>query len=199
MSDSGSEAPLVIATILREEGITGVHSYTKRLRQYLGERGVATKLITPFSWGGPLTIPVFGFRLAVQHVSGTASVLWYRRWHEAFLYRALRRSLGKVGDCMVYAQDPLSARAALRARRGPNQRVVMTVHFRISQADEWADKELIKRGGRAFRAIRQLERDVIPNVDGLVYMSRWARDSLLDWLPEAGAVPAEVIGSLVTP
>jgi glycosyltransferase involved in cell wall biosynthesis len=112
---------------------------------------------------------------------------------------ALRRTLATLGDCLIYAQDPLAARAALRARRGPHQRVVMVVHFRISNADEWADKNLIKRGGRAFQSIRRREAEVIPNVDGLVYMSRWARDALWEWLPAAKAVPSEVIGSLVTP
>ena len=50
-----------------------------------------------------------------------------------------------------------------------------------------------------FRAIRQAEREVIPQVDGLVYVSRWARDVLLSWLPEAAAVPSAVIGNFVAP
>jgi glycosyltransferase involved in cell wall biosynthesis len=75
----------------------------------------------------------------------------------------------------------------------------MVVHFRISQADEWADKKQIRDGGRVFQAIRQVEREVIPQVDGLVYMSQWARDALLNWLPEAAKVPSAVIGSMVTP
>ena len=54
---------------------------------------------------------------------------------------ALRGLLEEGSNCVIYAQDPLAARAALRARRGPYQRVVLAVHFRISQADEWADKE----------------------------------------------------------
>jgi glycosyltransferase involved in cell wall biosynthesis len=191
--------PLVIATILREDGITGVQSYVKRLRQYLGERDIATTLVTPFSWGRSLTVPVFGVRLALQRFSGPASTVWYRHWHEVFLYNALRQCLADAGDCIVDAQGPLAARAALRARQGTHQRVVMTVHFRISQADEWADKRQIKYGGRVFQAIRQVEREVIPQVDGLVYMSQWARDALLDWLPEADRVPSAVIGSMVTP
>lgn len=191
--------PLVIATILREDGITGVHSYTKRLRQYLTEHGIAATLVTPFSWYRPLTIPVFGFRLILQRFSAPASTVWYRHWHEKFLYKALRRRLADHDTCTVYAQGPLAARAALQARRGTHQSVVMVVHFRISQADEWADKKQIKRGGAVFRRIRQVEREVIPRVDGLVYMSQWAREALLDWLPEADSVPSAVIGSLVTP
>jgi glycosyltransferase involved in cell wall biosynthesis len=126
-------------------------------------------------------------------------VAWYRHWHEAFLRNALRRSLAEVGACVVYAQCPLSARAALQVRQGPHQRVVMAVHFRISQADEWADKKLIKRDGTVFRAIRRTEREVIPQVDGLMYVSRWARNALLSWYPEASEVPYAVIDNFVTP
>ena len=191
--------PIVVATSLREVGITGVQSYVRRMRRHLGERGLGTTLVTPFSWGGPLRAPVFGVRLALQPVSGPAGTVWYRHWHEVFLHRALRRTLSQLGECLILAQDPPSARAALRARQGSHQRVVMFVHFRISQADEWADKKQIAHGGRVFRAIRRLEREIIPEVDGLVYVSRWAREVLVEWLPEAASVPSAVIGGTVTP
>jgi glycosyltransferase involved in cell wall biosynthesis len=190
---------LIIATMLREEGRTGVHTHVSQLRRYLEEGGTKTTIVTPFSWGRALTAPVFGVRLPLERCSGAASVVWYRHWHEVFLRQALRRSLAEAGNCVVYAQGPLAARAALRARRGPHQRVVMAVHFRISQADEWADKKLIRRDGAVFRAIRQLEREVIPQVDGLMYVSEWARNALLGWLPEAGAVPSTVIDNFVAP
>jgi len=191
--------PLVIATILHEEGNTGVQTHIGQLRRYLRERDTAATIVTPFSWARALTVPVFGLRLALERCSGAASVAWYRYWHEVFLRNALDRALAKAGPCVVYAQCPLSARAALRARQGPHQRVVMAVHFRISQADEWADKKLIRRNGTVFKAIRQLEREVIPQVDGLMYVSRWARNALLSWFPEASEVPYAVIGNFVTP
>ena len=156
-------------------------------------------IVTPFSWGGALTVPVFGLRLALERCSRAASVAWYRRGHEMFLRQALRRTLAEAGDCVVYAQCPLAARAALRTRRGPHQRVVMAVHFRISQADEWADKKQIRPDGAVFRAIRRLEREVIPHVDGLMYVSRWARDALEGWLPGAADVPSTVIDNFVAP
>ena len=191
---------LVLATMLREEGITGVQTHVRQFRQYLADSGTAAILVTPFSWGGrTLTVPVFGLRHVLARFSGPATVVWYRHWHEVFLHNALRRVLSGAGRCVVYAQGPLAARAALRARRGPHQRVVMAVHFRISQADEWADKELIPRDGRVFRSIRQAEREVIPRVDGLVYVSQWGQDALLSWLPEAAAVPSAVIGNFVAP
>src|SRR5215472_588107 len=199
LPDDDASLNLVIATILREEGTTGVHTHFQQLRRYLEAQAGTTTIITPFSWGRPLTVPVFGLRLALERCSTAASVAWYRRGHEVFLQRALRRVLARAGDCVVYAQCPLAARAALRARRGPHQRVVMAVHFRISQADEWADKKQIRRDGAVFRGIRRLERDVIPRVDGLMYVSAWARRSLVDWLPEAADVPSTVIGNFVAP
>src|SRR5215510_2989596 len=191
--------PLVIATMHREEGITGVHTHVRQLRQYLEGRGMSATLLTPFSWGGPLTVPVFGPRLILARFSGPASVVWHRYWHELFLRNALRQHLAKINDCVIYAQGPLAARAALRARRGPHQRVIMAIHFRVSQADEWADKDLIKRDGPVFRGIRQVEREVIPQLDGLVPVTKWARDALVSWLPEAATVPYTVIGNFVAP
>ncbi len=197
--DNGS-LPLVIASILRGEGITGVHTHIRQLRRYLEECGIASRLVTPFSWGRLLTYPVFGFRpLVLERCSGPASVVWYRYWHEVFLRKALRRCLAELGNCAVYAQGPVEAGAALRARRGPHQRVVMVVHFQTSQADEWAHKNQIQRDGIVFRAIRRFERKVIPRTDGLMYVSQSARKGLLSWLPEAAAVPSAVIGNFVAP
>lgn len=186
---------LVIATLLRGDGVTGVDTHIRQLRRYLAGRGTASTVITPFSWGLPLTYPVFGLRPAVNLCSKAAGVAWYLHWHEVFLRRALRRHLAGAGECVVYAQDPLAARAALGTRKGRHQRVILAVHFRVSLADEWAGKELISRDGKVYQAIRRAEREVIPRADGLVYVSRWARQALLSWLPEAAAVPAAVIGN----
>lgn len=193
----GNSPPLIIATLLRGEGVTGVETHIQQLRRYLAKCGTVSTVVTPFSWGRPLTYAVFGFRRFLDRCSQAAGVAWYLHWHEIFLRNALRRHLAGGSDCVVYAQDPLAARAALRVRRGPHQRVVLAVHFRISLADEWADKERISRGGRVFRMIRKAEREVIPGADGLVYVSQWAQDALTGWLPEATAVPAAVIGNFV--
>ena len=200
MTSNNEVLPVVIATIFPEQGGTGVHTHFWQLRGYLEKYGTPTTLVTPFSWGRPLTYPVFAPRLVLVRCSGSASVIWYRHWHEVFLRNALRRHLAEIGNCVVYAQGPLEARAALRARRGPHQRVVMAVHFRTSQADEYAEpgREL-KRDGAVFRSIRQVERDAILRVDGIVYVSEWARNALLSWLPEADRVPYAVIRNFVEP
>jgi glycosyltransferase involved in cell wall biosynthesis len=196
---SGSALPLVIATMLREEGVTGVHTHVRQFRRYLQQEGAGAVLMTPFSWRPSLTYPVFGIRRGLERCSRSAGVLWYRHWHEVFLRNALRQHLAGLGDCVIYAQGPPDARAALQARRGPNQRVVLAVHFRVSQADEWADKNEIERDGMVFRAIRAVEQEVIPRVDSLVYVSKWGQDALLSWLPRAADVPSTVIGNFVAP
>ena len=191
---------MIVATIFREGGETGVHTHFGQLRGYLERHGTEVSVVTPFSWNRTLTYPVFAPRLVLRHVSPAGAVVWYRYWHEVFLYRALRQRLAGGGEQVVYAQGPLEAKAALRARRGPHQRVIMAVHFRASQADEHAEPgREIKRDGALYRSMRRAERDVILHVDGLVYVSEWARDALLGWLPEAADLPSEVIGNGVTP
>jgi glycosyltransferase involved in cell wall biosynthesis len=189
--------PVVVASILREEGSTGVHTHVRQVCRYLEASGTQTTIITPFSWGGMLTVPVFGLRLPLQRVSRPASVFWYRHWHEVFLYNALRRQLAGMDEAIIYAQGPEAAHAALRARRGPQQRIVMAVHYEISHANEWASKGHIELDGAMFRAIRRMESQVIPSVDGIVYVSQTARTEVLEWLPQAAAVPAAVIPNFI--
>lgn len=198
------EAPLIIATVARERGITGVHTHVRQLRHYLARTGESAELVTPHTWAEgprrwrvPLLVPLFGARIVLERLYGPANVWWYRRSHEYFLRLALHRRLAREGACIVYAQCPVSARAALAARAGPHQRVVLAVHFRISQADEWADKDQISRDGRVYRWIRETERQVLPRVDGLVFVSSWARSAVREWMPEVDRVPGIVLSNFV--
>jgi glycosyltransferase involved in cell wall biosynthesis len=206
LADTSERGTLLIATIAREQGITGVHTHVQELRRYLDRTGESAEVVTPHSWGQEgraarlrrfILLPLFGARIVFERVWGPANVWWYRTSHEFFLRRALSSRLAERGACTVYAQCPVSARAALAARSGPNQLVVLAVHFRISQADEWADKGQIPRDGRTYRWIRSTERQVVPRVDGLVFVSTWARAALSDWMPEVDEVPASVINNFV--
>jgi glycosyltransferase involved in cell wall biosynthesis len=192
--------PVLIATIFREVGSTGVHTHFQQFRSYLERCHAEVTVVTPFSWNRLLACLVFSPRLALKNLNRPASVVWYRHWHEVFLYLGLRRELADVGECVIYAQGPLEVRAALRARRGSHQRVVMAVHFRASQADEHAEPgREIKRDGSVYRRIRRMEREVILQAQGIIYVSKWARGALLAWLPEAATIPSAVIGNAVTP
>jgi glycosyltransferase involved in cell wall biosynthesis len=197
------DEPIIIASLAREQGITGVHTHVRQLLGFLAPSGAEVVQVTPHSWTGRSPVrrlvlaPLFGIRPVLERVHGPAHVWWYRTSHEWFLRRALRRRLAHAGPCVVYAQCPPSAHAALKARTGPHQRVVLAVHFRISQSDEWADKGHIARGGSMYQSIRDLERRTLPGVDGLVFVSSWARSALHEWMPEAARVPEVIIPNFV--
>ena len=193
------ELNLIIASVLRKNGSTGVHTHVRELIRFLEFQGFEPTLITPFSWGGALRYPVFGSRFVIAPVSTSHSVMWYRRWHEEFLFRALRENLSHLDHAVVYAQGPVEASAALRARRSPEQRVVMASHYFASQADEWLSKRQIERNGRAYDKIRSFEKRVLLEVDALVFVSSAAREALFAWLPEAGKVSSAVIPNFVSP
>ena len=197
--------PLVVASLARERGTTGVHTHVHQLRRHIERvaRPGGVDVVTPHTWAGAslwrraVLGVLFGARLVLERVSGPAHVAWYRASHAYFLRRALQRRLRDEGPCAVYAQCPVAANAALRARRGPHQRVVLAVHFRVSQADEWANKGSIARDGLVHRRIRAFEHRVVPQVDGLVFVSQWARSALLEWMPEAGWVEGTVLHNFV--
>lgn len=185
--------PILIATVMRPEGDTGVQTHFRALLAWARDRKYPMALCTPFDCPRWQVNPVFAVRRVIDVLSKPASVWWYRRWHAFFLHRALREALADGTPCTVYAQCPLSAEAALRARRTPQQRVVMVVHFNLSQAGEWCEKGMIDEGGRLYRAIESFEADVLPRVDGLLFVSRFMRDALSARVPAVGQVAYRVV------
>jgi glycosyltransferase involved in cell wall biosynthesis len=191
--------PLVITSILRHEGSTGVHTHVKELEAFLDEAGTPSTTVTPFSRTPLLSAPIFAVRLLLERLNGSGSVAWYRYFHERFLRRALRKSLESLDEAIIYAQGPVEAHAALLARKGPQQRVIMAIHYQTSQADEWARKGRISVDGGRYLSIRDFEKSVVPQVDGIVFVSDAVRRDLLSWLPEAGVVPWATIPNFLRP
>jgi glycosyltransferase involved in cell wall biosynthesis len=188
---------VAIATITRPTGTTGVQTHVNEAFRFLAERGRRPRIITPYSWGGLLSIPVFGARRVIHPLSGSVSIAWYRYWHYVFLRRALERELALPGSVVVYAQCALSARAAIEARRDPSQRVVVAIHSDGSQADEWVDKTLLKVGSRYYRAIAEMEKRDLPKVDGIVYVSEAARKGMTEHVEGLDRIPSAVIRNFV--
>ncbi len=194
---AGDLPELVIASILRPEGNTGVHTHVREFRCYLESEGVPVTLVTPYSWGSLLTAPFFAPRLLLTKVHKSASVAWYYHFHEAFLRRALRRHLASGNAAVVYTQGPREARAALDARRGPHQQVVMVVHSLTSQTETWVFKAMLRTEGRTYRHIRHVEAETIARLDGIVHVTDLARDALLAWLPVPGPARAAVVPNFI--
>ena len=185
--------PVLIATILRAEGETGVQTHVQALARWLQRSGSSARIVTPFDAPKALVYPLFGLRRAIHPLSTALSVWWYRHWHKVMLQRALADRLQGWHPCVVYAQCPLAAEAALKARLNPSQQVVMVVHFNISQADEWAGKGFISNSGRLYRDIARFEGRVLPALDGLVFVSDFMRREVVRRVPAILSVPFRII------
>lgn len=190
-------APILIATLMRPEGETGVQTHFRFFHQWLLSRSRTVQLVTPYSTSRGLVYPVFALRRLIDPWHKPLSVWWYRYWHAFFLQMALRKALSDGQRCVVYAQCPLSAEAALRARRNAGQRVVMVVHFNVSQADEWVGKGMLPAGSQYAKAMRQFEADLLPRLDGIVNVSGFMRDSVLARIPAAAPVASVVVPNFV--
>jgi glycosyltransferase involved in cell wall biosynthesis len=187
-----------IATVQRVEGETGVHTHFNTFLRFLQRSNIPSEIVTPFSTSPIRYIPVVAFRKILESISGSAAVWWYRYWHGELLEDALAARLRhEVGPVVIYAQCPVSAAAALRARRSVNQRVVMAVHFNVSQADEWAEKGRFSKDSRMFREIRKFEERLLPALDGMVFVSEFMRNELEERIGSLSMVDTTVIPNFV--
>jgi glycosyltransferase involved in cell wall biosynthesis len=184
--------PLIIATLMREYGEAGIQTHVNILQQYLKETGASSHLINPFAASSWLIYPLFGLRKVIDPLSKSASVWWYRYWHYQCLKLALR-PIVLQNPPIIYAQCPLSALAALETRLSPQTRVVMKVGFNISQADEFVSKGMLKHGCSYYNHIRSFEEMVLPQLDGIVYVSQFIRDELEERIPKLKNVKSTVL------
>lgn len=191
-----SKKQVIIATLMRPQGDTGVQTHFNVVRRCIERANIPVSLVTPFAMPRSLTYPIFGVRKLIDPMNGMASVWWYEHWHYLMLRAALRQAL-RTGDAVVYAQCPLSARAALETRLGPEHRVFLVVHFNVSQADEWVSKGKIQSGDRLYRAIQRREEDILPRLDGIVFVSDFVRREVYRRIPAAQRVPAAVVSNFV--
>lgn len=155
-------------------------------------------VITPFAARLRISL-LIGTRVLIEPVFPSLAVRWYRTGHGAVLRAVLQRHLADGAPCIIYAQCPISAAAALAARAGPQQKVVLAVHFNVSQADEWAYAGRIASRGRDFYAIRAFEARWLPQVDALVFVSHFMRKVLLERLPMLARVRHAIVPNFVAP
>jgi glycosyltransferase involved in cell wall biosynthesis/O-antigen/teichoic acid export membrane protein len=197
-SASSSRPRIVIATLMREHGASGVQTHMTAVRNQLRAQRVDCVLITPFSHRSWSRTPVFAMRFAMRRFGRDTGMRWYLTWHAHYLTRALRRELlGSTGPVVLYAQCPVSARVALRVRT--SQPVVLVTHFNISQANEWADQGEITREGALFRSVRREEDRVLAEVDALVHVSAYNQRLLEVRVPATRGIPHAVIPNFIEP
>jgi glycosyltransferase involved in cell wall biosynthesis len=173
------KASVVVLTMMRPAGNTGVQTHTRVLLDGLAERGIDAPLITPFSgrkwWKGVFAIR----RLVLDFVNRNWALRWYRHWHFVAVKQGFLSHARSQPVTHVVATCPLSARAALEVRRqlGRDFEVSMVCHFAYSHAREALDNGQLNDPNTAGR-IEQQEADVFQAVDRVIYVSNSARKSL---------------------
>jgi glycosyltransferase involved in cell wall biosynthesis len=184
---------------MREKGHVGLQTHMAMAAKVLKSDGFGVKTITPFTGRRIARLPLFALRRIVQLFGGQLNIAWFMFWHYIYLRAALRDELKRqpVAD-IIYAQCPISARAALKTRPSPATRVVMVTHFNESQAIEWVQKGMIKQTGWLFRKITLFEESVLPELDGITYVSKFMHDVIHRRIPEIKLIAQEVVPNFVS-
>src|SRR5665213_1282190 len=172
------ESKVVIATINRPTGDTGVHTHTAALMNGLNSANVPCVVQSPFS-RGPSWLPLFAVRRIIGPLNPTWGTRWYRHWHGAALASNLKRHICRHGASAVLAQCPVSAAAAIqvRAELGLTFPILMVCHFNFSEANEYRDKGEL-RDDASYQAMLTFESNVLAAVDRVIYVSEWARHAV---------------------
>ena len=189
--------PILVASLLREEGETGVQTHFCAFARFLASEGRAVEIVTPYGPDAWFFYPLYALRFPLQRLNASLGVWWYRATRRLALGWRLWWRLRRGQPATVYAQCPVSAAAGLAVRAHPGQAVALVVHFNVSQADEFVGQGLLREGDWVWRGIRRLEAEVLPRLDGIVFVSRFMRQQLLARIPQIAGVPHDEIPNFV--
>lgn len=170
------KAPLIITSLLGLKGQTGVQTHMRNLLEYAKKNQDECIFVGPDECSA--------YRLAVRILRKiertllsrvSSGFLWYlyRRLDRHIFRHELRKRTASTKAWTIYAQDPVTALAALPLRRLPAHRVVLMVHFNVSQAEELTQRGRIAGGGWVYRRLFQDETDALRQVDGIVVPSKF--------------------------
>jgi glycosyltransferase involved in cell wall biosynthesis len=180
-------------SMLPGNGPTGVETHFNQLKQVLQGQGLETGLISPWvarTWSRRLPNPLLR-RLRPfmpEHVLAWSRLL-DRRDLAGKLERLVHQHPG--GPLVALAQDPNSALAALQVARRHPVKVILTVHFNLSEAQEMMDKGLIRPEGPMWRRTMAAEAAALRGADRVVFVSDFMRRVLTErypWLDSAKTV-----------
>ena len=192
---------LLVATMLDGTGPTGVETHFKQLISAATLHGIDARLVSAQGDKGWLRkVDSVAFRL-MRTLDAECALRFARRADERHLRRKLRRELDRFRSrrVTIYAQDPLSAYAALRARGSDDVRVAMTVHFNESEAQELAGKGRTAEGRPLWVDAMRTERRVMPRLDHLVFVSEFMRSCVLARNPDIDERKVSVISNFCEP
>jgi glycosyltransferase involved in cell wall biosynthesis len=193
-----SEPEILIATTLRELKVgTGVQTQFSTFRDYLERVGHPVRVVSSFSYSPIVVNPVLAVKKLIRPISKAGWLWWHRNWHFRYVKAALRRAIEANPNAIIYAQDPLTAEAALAVRQ-IGQPVILAVHSPQTEADEWVDHGVIATSSRLYGSMKRRERDLLESVDKLVFASDLQRAHLVSINPGVETVPSIVMPQFVS-
>lgn len=190
------EPVILVASLLPEQGFCGVQTHARAVSKFARSQGYEVRLAEPYQvsrWIRKLPSLV---TQTLKKFDPEKAVLWHRAFAFRFLRAHLRKHLRELKrrQVVIYAQDPLSARAALTLRReGYDFRVVAVLHFNISEAYEYQLNGMTREGGLLWRTLMRIEQEVLPQLDKLIFVSDAMRRIVLARNPDMAGVEQTVI------
>ncbi|MBU1222274.1 MAG: glycosyltransferase family 4 protein [Gammaproteobacteria bacterium] len=189
---------LLVASLMREQGYCGVQTHFRAVMAFARRQGYEAHLVEPHQVSRWIRkFPSLVTRI-LGRIDPERAVLWHRAFSDRFLRASLRRYLRNLAGkpAVIYAQDPLSARAALALRReGYQFRLVAVLHFNISEAYENQINGLTREGGALWRNLMRIEQEVLPQLDKVIFVSDYMRRIVLARNPGMAAVEQAVIAN----
>ncbi|MCU0666408.1 MAG: glycosyltransferase family 4 protein [Candidatus Omnitrophica bacterium] len=164
----------------------GIQTYCRWLIKYFEDSNIEYLYISPFDCPKILVLPVFSLRHILLKHFKTINIIWYRSWHYFFLKIALTKRLKGQDIDIVQAHCPLSALAALKIRNKlkASWPVILRLGLNVSQAEEEATNDNIKRGGVYYKKIKNLEKNAFLGVDAIIFNSFYLKDKVLKEYPD---------------
>lgn len=169
---------ILVASLLPEQGFCGVQTHARAISRFARRQGYEVRLADPYQVSRWLRKPSALVTHALKKFDPEKAVLWSRAFLSRFLRSRLRRYLRELKgrEVVIYAQDPLSACAALALRReGYDFRVVAVLHFNISEAYEYQLNGMTREGGVLWRSLMRTEQEVLPQLDKVIFVSDYMR------------------------
>jgi glycosyltransferase involved in cell wall biosynthesis len=192
-----STSTIVIATLQPAEGqFCGVQKHFQVIGNHARRHGARVQIVTPYDANLWLQRASNGVRRVLGVIDAEAETIWESTSLALRLYGELRKALRRLSSeqVTVYAQCLLSAGVALRLRdEGLQFRLVLVVHYNESEAKQFADNGQARVGGLLWRSYMALERRVLPNVDTLIFVSKYMRKVVEDRVPAIREVDVQVV------
>jgi glycosyltransferase involved in cell wall biosynthesis len=191
----------MILTLMMPQGTTGVQTHFNAIAQYATTQDLRVSIVEPHQanrWLRKIHGVIGRIFNRFNEELGTMVNRFVAHW---FLKSLLRDAFikAKGEPVVVYAQDLLSAKAALDLRHeGFQFRLVGVIHFNISEAQEYVEKGIGKENGKLWQSLMSNERNVLPKLDEIVFVSDYMQKVVSARRPEIATVSQTVISNFLT-